>query len=114
LFTEESLFDVVIASDIVVGVRTSALVTAMLAKKPTILINFDPSVADFFPEIEDEIVGIARSNAELSKMMKEVVIDSNNAKDSSRRAEKYARKYVPYDNATDRVIKCFLELIEDK
>ena len=113
VFQEENLFDVVLASDIVVSVRTSALITALVTKKPTILINFDPSVNDFYPGIENKIFGVARSHAELFEMIKDVVGDPSKAKDSVKRAEKYARKYIPYENATDRVVSILLELLKN-
>ena len=110
-FEEQELFDVVLASDIVVGVRTSALIAALLAKKPAILINYDPSVIDFFPGIEDKIFGVARSYTELFDMIKDVVRDSNKARESVKRAQEYARKYAPYENATTQVVNCLLELL---
>lgn len=113
VFQEENLFDIVLASDIVVSVRTSALITALVTKKTAILINFDPSVDDFYPGIEDKIFGMARSHAELFEMIKDVAGDPARAKDSVERAEKYARKYVPYENATDRVIDIILEMLEN-
>jgi len=112
-FEEAHLSDVVLASDIIIGVRTSALINALLAKKPTILINFDPSVSDFFPEIQGKIFGVARSPTELFEIIKDAVANPSKAKDSVKRAEKYARKYVPYKNATDRVVSCLLELLEN-
>jgi len=111
-FEEKDLFDVVLASDIVVSVRTSALITALLANKPAILINFDPSIANPFPGIEGKIFGLATSHTELFEMIKDVVRKPRKAKNTLKSAEKYARKYAPYRNATDRVINCLLELID--
>jgi len=108
------LFDIIKASDFVVGVRTSAIIPALLAYKPTILINYKPIYADFFPGIEGKIFGVAKSDAELSKMIKEILSDPSKAKESLRRAEKYAKKYVPYQDAIDRVINCLLDLFENK
>ena len=41
----------------------------------------------------------------------ELVNDPSKAKDSLRRAEKYAKKYVPYQDSTERVITCLLDLL---
>jgi CDP-glycerol glycerophosphotransferase (TagB/SpsB family) len=113
-FEEKELFDVILASEIVVGVRTSAFIAALLAKKPAILINFDPSVTDFYPGIENKIFGVARSHAELFEMIKDVVRDPSKARDSIKRAERYARKYSPYKNATTRIISCILDYLKNE
>ena len=109
-FEEADLFDVILASDVVVAVRTSALIVGLLAKKPAILISFDRFITDFFPSIESSIYGVAKTPLELSKLLENLKLNSAELADSTERAYKYARRYVPFDNATDKVIKCILSL----
>jgi len=110
----DPLFDVVLASEFIVCVRTSAMLAALIAKKPTILINFVPYVGDFYPGVDDEIFGVARSHAELFEMMSDLGKDLTKARESVRRGEEYARRYVPYKNATSRVVGHILKLINSE
>lgn len=115
-FEDANLFDVLKASDVVVGVRTSALVVAMLMEKPVILINFDKSVTDFFPDIEGQIFGVSESELELVELLKNIASDIKSNRrgvdESAKRGRKYALQYAPYNNATDRVVDCILQLID--
>jgi hypothetical protein len=110
-FEEADLFDIILASDIIVAVRTSALIIGLLAKKPSVLIAFDRFMTDFFSNIEGSIYGVAKTPLELSKLLENLNFNSAELADSTERAYKYARRYVPFDNATDKVIECILGLV---
>lgn len=110
-FEDADLFDVILASDIVVGVRTSALIVALLAKKPSILVSFDRSVTDFFLGIEGNIFGVARSTEQFLDLIEDMKVNEIKVKESVEKGQRYARRYVPYENATDRVVNCILRLL---
>jgi CDP-glycerol glycerophosphotransferase (TagB/SpsB family) len=111
-FANVDLFDVILASDIVVSVRTSAVISALLAKKPLILIQYDSSLTEFFPDIEMSIFGVAKSNNDLLYLITKAITNSSLAEASTAKGLEYARRYVPYENATDRVVNCIMELLD--
>lgn len=66
-------------------------------------INCAQNESAFYPNIEKEIFGIAGTPVQLSDMISDLAKDLSKGISIYKKGRKYAKRYVPFQNAPDRV-----------
>jgi len=110
---EIDIFDVILTSDLVVALRTSSIIPALLSKIPVILINYYPLYSTFISGIDDFVYSTVDSPSQLTCQLASFFNDEENIREKLIAAESFAKKYAPYTDSTRRVIDVIFTLINE-